>query len=102
MIAKLIEKGHAYSTENGSVYFRVSSIQNYSKLTNINSEDMIDGAGGSGPNTRRGASEKEDQKDFVLWKSFVPTDGEVSWQSRFGKGRPGNLHYYHYFHLQSL
>lgn len=89
MIDSLIQKKYAY-TSNGSVYFRVDSLPTYSKLTNINTEEMKDGAGGSGPNTRRGSTDKEDNKDFVLWKSFMPQDGEVAWSSPFGKGRPGN------------
>ena len=58
MIARLVNKGHAY-TSNGSVYFRVSSLPTYSKLTNIDMEEMIDGSGGAGPNSRRGSTDKE-------------------------------------------
>ena len=58
MIATLVNKGHAY-TSNGSVYFRVSSLPTYSKLTNIDMEEMIDGSGGAGPNSRRGSTDKE-------------------------------------------
>lgn len=88
MISKLIEKGHAYIS-NGSVYFRMSSLPDYSRLINKSAEDMLDGAGGAGPNTRKGTNDKEDSRDFVLWKAFQSQDGEVAWESDFGKGRPG-------------
>ena len=88
MIDTLINKGHAYSS-NGSVYFRVKSLEKYSRLTNIKEDEMVEGSGVSGPNTKRGTADKEDNKDFVLWKSFLKQDGEVAWESSFGKGRPG-------------
>lgn len=88
MIQKLIDKCHAY-VSNGSVYFRMSSLPEYSRLTNKSAEDMLDGAGGAGPNSRRGTEDKDDARDFVLWKAFQTQDGEVAWDSDFGKGRPG-------------
>ena len=64
MIAALLDKGHAY-TSNGSVYFRVRSLENYSKLTNIKEDEMVEGAGETGPNVKRGTTDKENSKDFV-------------------------------------
>ena len=65
MIESLISKDHAY-VEGGSVYFRVSSFKNYGELANLKldkkddkSRSLQDGAGGSGPNERRGSDEKE-------------------------------------------
>lgn len=88
MISTLIQKGYAYE-ENGSVYFRVKSFRSYGRLANKNFDDIIEGAGGFGPNERRGTEDKESARDFVLWKAFTPPDGDVSWNSNFGKGRPG-------------
>ncbi len=88
MIDSLIKKGNAYE-EKGSVYYRVSSFNSYGQLANLNFDDMIEGAGGFGPNERRGMSDKESSRDFALWKAFTPNDGEVCWDSAFGKGRPG-------------
>jgi cysteinyl-tRNA synthetase len=50
---------------------------------------MKEGAGGFGPNERRGTEEKENSRDFALWKAFNPLDGEVVWNTNWGKGRPG-------------
>lgn len=88
MITGLIEKGVAYE-KNGSVYFRVNAFASYGKLSNLKFDDMQDGAGGSGPNEKKGTEEKESVRDFALWKAFVDGDGEVVWDSPFGRGRPG-------------
>lgn len=92
MIAKLIESGHAYE-KNNSVYFRVEAFESYGKLANLKfeeiEENMLEGSGGSGPNEKKGVDEKESPRDFALWKAFVPQDGEVVWESPFGRGRPG-------------
>jgi cysteinyl-tRNA synthetase len=79
--AKLLEKGHAYESE-GSVYFRISTFPNYGKLSGIDLSQAR--------RVERVADdeyEKEDLKDFVLWKAAKP--GEPSWDSPWGKGRPG-------------
>jgi len=88
MISKLMGKGHAYE-ENGSVYFRVKSFKPYGRLANLKFDEMKEGAGGFGPNERRGTEEKENSRDFALWKAFNPLDGEVVWNTNWGKGRPG-------------
>ncbi len=92
MIAKLMETGHAYE-KNSSVYFRVEAFESYGKLANLNfdevEENMQEGAGGAGPNEKKGTDEKESPRDFALWKAFVEGDGEVVWDSPFGRGRPG-------------
>jgi cysteinyl-tRNA synthetase len=88
MIKSLKDKGFAYE-ENGSVYFRVSAFEDYGRLANLKFEEMQEGAGGFGPNERRGAAEKESARDFALWKAFTEQDGEVVWDSVFGRGRPG-------------
>ena len=76
----LVDKGFAYPA-GGSVYFRVGSVPDYGKLSHRNVEAMeaSEGAVGSG--------EKEHPMDFALWKASKP--GEPSWDSPWGKGRPG-------------
>jgi len=77
----LIEKGYAYEI-NGDVYFRVKKYAKYGQLGNKNVEDLESGA-------RVEISEqKENPLDFALWKS-VKDDSEISWDSPWGKGRPG-------------
>lgn len=81
MISELISKGNAYS-QRGSVYFRVSSFKKYGAFANFNVDEnannLREGAGGAGPNQRRGTDEKESQADFALWKAFNPQlDGYV-------------------------
>lgn len=81
IISDLIEKGYAYATENGDVYFRTLKDKNYGKLSHQPLEDLQAGA-------RIATGEiKEDAMDFALWKSAKP--GEPSWTSPWGDGRPG-------------
>lgn len=77
----LIQKGHAYPTPSGDVYFKVRSFENYGKLSGRNIEDMQSGA------RIQPGEEKQDPLDFALWKAAKP--GEPSWESPWGKGRPG-------------
>jgi cysteinyl-tRNA synthetase len=80
MTKVLIDKGFAYAV-GGNVYFRVRKLPDYGKLSKRNPEQMMAG-------TRVEASEeKEDLMDFALWKEAKP--GEPSWDSPWGKGRPG-------------
>ncbi len=80
-VTTLIEKGHAYATERGDVYFAVESFPGYGKLSGRKLEDAYESV----------RIENEDNKrnplDFALWKSAK--EGEVSWESPWGKGRPG-------------
>ena len=80
-ITTLIEKGHAYPTKNGDVYFDVVSFPGYGKLSNRNVEDALDGVRVDNDD------EKKNAYDFALWKSAKP--GEISWESPWGQGRPG-------------
>lgn len=84
MIATLMERGHAYQAEDGSVYFRISSFPDYGKLAHVDLE-------GQRPGQRVASDEyeKEAVADFALWKAWVPEDGAVGWESPWGKGRPG-------------
>ncbi len=80
-VSALIEKGHAYATKNGDVYFDVKSFPDYGKLSNRNLEDAMDGVRVDNDD------EKRSPYDFALWKSAKPE--EIFWESPWGKGRPG-------------
>ncbi|MGE5250377.1 MAG: cysteine--tRNA ligase [Bacteroidota bacterium] len=81
MIQQLGEEGYAYAPGNGDVYFRVTKDKDYGKLSGRRLEDMQAGA-------RIEVGEaKEHPMDFALWKAAKP--GEPSWDSPWGKGRPG-------------
>ena len=77
----LIEKGHAYVTKNGDVYFSVKTDKNYGKLSHRKVEELRNGV------RIELDEEKEDPVDFALWKAAKP--GEISWESPWGNGRPG-------------
>ena len=80
-VSQLIEKGHAYPTKNGDVYFDVASFPGYGKLSNRNVEDALDGVRVDNDD------EKKNAYDFALWKSAKA--GEIFWNSPWGEGRPG-------------
>ena len=81
MVQKLIDKGYAYALENGDVFYSVEKFQGYGKLSGRKLSDMQAGA-------RIEVDErKHPPMDFALWKSAKP--GEPSWDSPWGKGRPG-------------
>lgn len=84
MISILIDRGHAYHAEDGSVYFRISSFPDYGKLAHISRDDQR-------PSGRVQHDEygKEEIADFALWKKWMPHDGDVYWDSPWGQGRPG-------------
>ena len=84
-VAGLVEKGAAYESD-GDVYFRVEKADNYGKLSGKNLEDLVHGASNRLDNNQ--ASKKESPADFALWKK-TKIDGEVSWDSPWGAGRPG-------------
>jgi len=87
MITKLIKKGFAYESQ-GSVYFRVTEFKDYGRLANRDFNQDEVGAGGFGPNERRGSGDKENARDFVLWKRCGEHEA-VGYDSVFGRGRPG-------------
>jgi cysteinyl-tRNA synthetase len=81
MIERLIEKGYAYRSSNGDVYYDVSRFGGYGRLSGKRLEDLRAGA-----RVEIGEA-KDDPLDFVLWKAAKP--GEPSWASPWGPGRPG-------------
>ncbi len=85
MIGNLVEKGTAYPSANGDVYFQVEKFAKYGRLSGRKLEDM-----------QAGASERVDVEvekkhpfDFVLWKHAK--ENEPAWASPWGKGRPGTM-----------
>ncbi len=84
MIQKLVDKGFAYQTDDNSVFFRVSQFSEYGKLANLNPDDMK-----IGDRVDNDEYEKEEIRDFALWKGYKKEDGDVHWDSPWGKGRPG-------------
>ena len=80
-ISKLIEKGKAYSTPNGDVYFSVETFKEYGKLSGRRTEEALDGV------RIENDEYKRSPLDFALWKSAK--EGEPYWESPWGNGRPG-------------
>ncbi len=81
MIATLIDKGHAYVSENGDVLYSIESFSEYGKLANQNLSELQ-----AGQRVEVDES-KQNPLDFVLWKAAKPE--EPHWDSPWGKGRPG-------------
>lgn len=80
-VGALIEKGHAYATERGDVYFAVESFPGYGKLSGRRLEDAYESV------RIENEENKRNPLDFALWKSAK--EGEIFWDSPWGKGRPG-------------
>jgi cysteinyl-tRNA synthetase len=81
-VAKLVDKGFAYRTEDGSYYFRIGRFPQYGKLSKKDFEGMTDGA-----RVDVDEYDKDSARDFALWKS--PKPGEAFWETKIGPGRPG-------------
>lgn len=85
-IIKLLEKnGHTYEAD-GSIYFKISTFPEYGELANLDKQELKEGASGR---VSSDEYDKENASDFVLWKAYTEEDGDVYWDSPFGKGRPG-------------
>jgi len=91
MIAELMQRGHAYATPDGSVYFKVSSFADYGKLSRVKERELQLGSALAGKPQTADADEKEDGSDFALWKAWKPDDGDVKGPGPAGAstGRPG-------------
>ena len=81
-VSKLVDKGFAYRTDDGSYYFRIAKFPEYGKLSKQISAGMHDGA-----RVDVDEYDKDSARDFALWKA--PKHGEASWDTKIGKGRPG-------------
>jgi len=81
-IGKLVDKGYAYRTDDGSYYFRIAKFPEYGKLSKKDFAGMNDGA-----RVDVDEYDKDNARDFALWKA--PKPGEASWETPIGPGRPG-------------
>ena len=84
MIERLVEKKYAYKSDDNSVYFKIDKFDNYGKLANLDFAEQ--------KRTQRITTDdysKENPQDFVLWKAWKKEDGNIFWESPWGKGRPG-------------
>ena len=84
LIKQLIDKDYAYLTDDGSVFFKIGSFPNYGRLSNIDTSQLS--------STERVTDDeygKENPQDFALWKAWKEEDGEIEWESPWGRGRPG-------------
>jgi cysteinyl-tRNA synthetase len=82
IIGTLLEKGHAYRTDDGSIFFRISSWPGYGRLARLDPEQLK-----VGERVEADDYGKDDVRDFALWKG--PKPGEPSWDTAIGPGRPG-------------
>ena len=82
LIQKLLDRGNAYRTEDGSIFFRISSWPEYGRLARLDPEGMR-----VGERVEADDYGKDDVRDFALWKG--PKPGEPSWDTAVGPGRPG-------------
>ena len=81
-VAKLVKRGIAYRTDDGSYYFRIASFPRYGRLSKKDFGGMLDGA-----RVDVDEYDKDSARDFALWKA--PKPGEASWETSIGPGRPG-------------
>jgi cysteinyl-tRNA synthetase len=81
-VRRLVEKGIAYRTDEGSYYFRIAKFPPYGKLSKKDFSGMLDGA-----RVDTDQYDKDSARDFALWKA--PKPGEASWETPIGRGRPG-------------
>lgn len=87
MIDTLMERGHAYTGADGSVYFRVASYADYGRLSHLEDRELKIGSSQSANDSDEYS--KDSLADFALWKARKPEDGANFWPSPWGEGRPG-------------
>lgn len=84
LIRRLFERGHAYLSDDGSVYFAVRSFPAYGRLAHLDPASLQPGA-----RVAHDEYDKDHAADFALWKAWDESDGDVAWDSPWGRGRPG-------------
>ena len=84
MVGQLEEKGFTYTTQDGSVFFKISEFDGYGSLAKLDPDQLR--AGERVENDEYG---KEEGRDFALWKGHKDSESNISWESPWGNGRPG-------------
>ncbi|MDD5728385.1 MAG: cysteine--tRNA ligase, partial [Victivallales bacterium] len=84
LIEVLFDKGYAYQADDGSVYFSIAKFPDYGKLARIDPENQR-----AGVRIKNDEYAKDAVADFALWKAWDENDGDVGWESPWGRGRPG-------------
>ncbi len=82
LVTTLLDRGHAYRTDDGSIFFRIASWPSYGRLARLDPEQLR-----VGERVEADEYAKDDVRDFALWKG--PKPGEPSWDTELGPGRPG-------------
>jgi cysteinyl-tRNA synthetase len=83
-VSDLLDKGFAYKASDGSIYFSIEKFKDYGKLSHLDKEGLKSGA-----RVNQDEYDKENPADFALWKAWDESDGEIFWETKLGKGRPG-------------
>lgn len=84
LVQRLLDKGFAYRTADGNIFFKISTFPRYGRLQNLDTENLR-----VGNRVESDEYEKESVHDFALWKAWKPEDGDIYWETPLGKGRPG-------------
>ncbi len=84
LIDTLMRKGFAYQSDDKSIYFSIARFPEYGKLAHLDKSGLKAGA-----RVAQDEYEKENLADFALWKAWDEKDGDVAWESPWGRGRPG-------------
>jgi cysteinyl-tRNA synthetase len=84
LVKTLLKKKLAYKGADGSVYFNIRKFPKYGKLSKLDVSGLKAGA-----RVSQDEYTKEEARDFALWKAWSPEDGDVYWETKIGKGRPG-------------
>ncbi len=84
LVKRLMEKGLAYKSKDGSIYFDISKFKGYGKLAHVKIKELKPGA-----RVKQDEYDKASASDFALWKAYDKKDGDVYWETELGKGRPG-------------
>jgi len=84
IVKTLMDKGIAYKSDDGSIYFEIKKYKGYGRLSKLDMKGLKTGA-----RVNQDEYEKEQAHDFVLWKDWTKDDENVFWETEIGKGRPG-------------
>ena len=84
IIQQLLKNGHAYKSDDGSIYYNIATFKDYGCLSHSRIHSLQAGA-----RVKQDTYDKENARDFALWKSYDKDDGDVFWETELGKGRPG-------------